>query len=419
MKPEEHPFFFTWTAQRRATPIEIVGGEGAWFETRDGGHWLDFGSLSYQASLGHGCRRIAEAIKRQCDELLLTTPSSVYPAKTELARALLAKAPPGFGKVFFTLGGAEAVENALKIARLYTGRFKTISRYRSYHGATLGALALSGDYRRPVLEPATVGAIHVLDCYESRCPGGARVVEGGGSAEALARTMELEGRGTVAAVFLEPVPGQNGCLVPPSGYWDAVRAACDAHGALLVADCVLNGFGRLGTYYGFESLGDASPDLITLSKAITGGYAPLGAVLVHDRIARHFDDRVLYAGLTFYGHPLGVAAGLEAVRTIDDEQLVERAARLGERFASAIFAVQDAYPAVVPRARAKGLLGAFELDVEEAHFEAFVERLAAERLYVHVNRAFKTLVLAPPLVVTESDLDEGFRRLARALDAPS
>ncbi len=415
MKSDEHPFFFTWSAQKTAQPMAITGGEGAWFETEGGGRWLDFGSLSYQANLGHGQRRIADAIKAQCDELLLTVPSGLYPAKTALANKLLANAPPGFNKVFFTLGGSEAVENALKLARLVTGRHKTISRYRSYHGATMGALALSGDYRRPVLEPAMVGALHVLDCFESRLPGGGTVLEGGGSAEAIARTLELEGKQTVAAVFLEPVPGQNGCLVPPAGYWDAVRAACDAHGTLLVADCVLNGFGRLGTYYGFEGLGQASPDLITVSKGITGGYAPLGAVLVHERVARHFDDHVLYAGLTFYGHPLGVAAGLAALTIYEQDDLITKAAALGVPFAAWIAGLQDRHPRSIAKTRARGLLGALELELDDARFATVVKAMSDERLYVHVNKQFKTIVLAPPLVATEADLAEGFARLGHCV----
>jgi taurine--2-oxoglutarate transaminase len=247
-------------------------------------------------------------------------------------------------------------------------------------------------------------------------PGGATTIEGGGSAESIARTLELEGPRTIAALFVEPVPGQNGCLVPPGGYWDGLRAACDAHGTLLVADCVLNGFGRLGTYYGFESLGSASPDLITVSKGITGGYAPLGAVLVHERVAKHFDDHVLYAGLTFYGHPLGVAAGLEALRIYEEERLISRAAELGRAFAASLASLQDRHPESLPRTRARGLLGAFELAVDDARFAAITKAMNDARLYVHVNKHFKTIVLAPPLVATEADLREGFARLERVLD---
>lgn len=396
--------------------MEITGGQGAWFDTPDA-RWLDFGSLSYQANLGHGERRVAEAIKVQCDTLLLTVPNSLYPAKTALAEKLLANAPKGFNKVMFTLGGSEAVENALKIARLFTGRHKTISRYRSYHGASMGALALSGDYRRPVLEPITTGALHVLDCYESRMPGGQTIIEGGGSAEAIAQTLDLEGKGTVAAVFLEPVPGQNGCLVPPAGYWDRVREACDAHGTLLVADCVLNGFGRLGTYYGFESLGSAAPDLITVSKGMTGGYASLGAVLVHERVAAHFEENILYAGLTFYGHPVCVAAGLAALNVYESDKLVERSAAMGVHFAAKLAELQDAHPTLIPRTRARGLLGAFELACDNATFAKITKSMNDEHVFVHVNKQFKTIILAPPLVSTESDINEGFVRLTKSLAA--
>ncbi len=413
----EHPFFFTWSAQSKAKGIEIVGGDGAHFRTADGETWLDFASLSYQANLGHGNRRIADAIKRQVDDLLLTTPSGLYPAKTALARKLLAHAPAGFSKVFFTLGGAEATENALKIARMATGRHKLVSRYRSYHGASMGALTLSGDHRRPPLEPGLVGVVHVLDCFESRAPGGEVHVEGGGSAGAIARTLELEGPRSVAAVFIEPVPGANGVLVPPPGYWDELRAACDRHGTLLVADCVLNGFGRLGTFYGFEAIGSASPDLITVSKGLTGGYAPLGAVLVHDRVAQHFEEHVLEAGLTFYGHPLGVAAGLEAIAVYEDDRLVERAARLGETLSARISALQDRHPELIPRTRSKGLLAGIELALDDTGWARVEAGLAQRRLMVHPNKRIRTIIVSPPLVITEAELEGGLERLEDALGA--
>ncbi len=414
----EHPFFFTWSTQRHAAPFAITGGEGAFFDVRnvDGvvERWLDMGSLSYQASLGHGSKRVIEAMKRQCDSLLLTVPSATYPEKETLARKLLEHAPPGFSKVFFTLGGAESVENALKMARLVTRRHKSVARYRSYHGATMGALSLSGDHRRPPLEPGLPGVIHVLDQYESRLPGGARWVEGGADADIIERTLELEGPQSVAAIFLEPVPGANGVLVPPDGYWPAVRAACDRQGTLLVADCVLDGFGRLGTWYGFESLG-ADPDLITVSKGLTGGYAPLGAVLVHERVARVFDDEVLWAGLTFYGHPIGVAAALESISMYEDERLIERASVLGERFAEQIAAIQDRSPALIPKTRSKGLLGALEIAGDAPRFSRLVRALEEARVYTHPNARIRTLILAPPLVISERDLEEGLRSIEEAI----
>ena len=408
------PYFFTWSSQRSAQPFEILGGTGAHFDVRTAGgieRWLDLGSLSYQATLGHGVTRIARAIQRQCDELLLTVPNGSYPAKEALARALLRRAPPGFTKVFFTLGGAEATENALKIARLATGRHKLLSRYRSYHGATMGALSLSGDHRRAPLEPGLHGVVHALPCFESRLPGGGHIVEGGGSAAALAETLALEEN--VGAVFLEPVPGANGALVPPAGYWPEVRRACDRTGALLVADCVLDGFGRLGSWYGFEGFLDgAAPDLVTLSKGITGGYAPLGAVLVHERVASHFDERVLWAGLTFYAHPLGVAAGLEAMRVYEEDRLVERAAGLAVRFAARLGAMQDRHPDRIPRVRASGLLGGLELSGD---FASVARRLEERRIYAHPNARISTLVLAPPLVIEEADLDRGLDLVEEAI----
>lgn len=410
----DQPFFVTWSAQKTAKTFAITGGEGCHFQTESGERWLDFASLSYQANLGHGHRKVVDAIKAQCDRLLLTVPSGDFPEKRELAKKLLAHAPPGFDRVFFTLGGAEATENALKIARLYTGRHKLVSRYRSYHGATMGALTLSGDYRRPPLEPGLVGVTHVLDCFESRLPGGRTILEGGGSAEAVGRTLDLEGAKSVAAVFLEPVPGANGVLVPPRGYWDEVRAHCDRHGTLLVADCVLNGFGRLGTFYGFEAIGTASPDLITISKGLTGGYAPLGAVLVHERISKYFDDHVLLAGLTFYGHPLGVAAGLAAVNAYEEDALVPHAAALAERFVAKLGALQDRFPKLVPKTRALGLLGALEL-ADDAVFAQVDAGLAARRVYVHASKSYRTIIMSPPLVADEATLDEGFGALESVL----
>lgn len=406
----ERPYFVTWSAQRDAKTVPILGGSGAHFEVRahDGvssERWLDFASLQYQATLGHGERRILDALKKQVDTLVLTAPNGEFEGKAELARSLLDHAPPGFDRVFFTLGGAEAVENAIKMVRLATGRHKLISRYRSYHGATMGALTLSGDHRRPPLEPGLVGVTHVLDCFESRLPGGSKVIEGGGSAEGIARVLELEK--DVAGVFLEPVPGANGVLIPPAGYWATIREACDRHGALLVSDCVLDGFGRLGQWYGFEAFG-VSPDLITLSKGLTGGYAPLGAVLVHQRVSAYFDERVLWAGLTFYGHPLGIAAARAAMAIYESDRLIERAAALGAILETEIAAIQDRRS--IPRTRSLGMLAALELESVDA-LERVASKLEEKRIAAHVYPRIRALVISPPLVISESDLRGGLAEL--------
>jgi taurine--2-oxoglutarate transaminase len=408
----EEPFFFTWSAQRDARGLEIAGGEGAFFDTTDGERWLDLGSLIYHANLGHGHRRMIDAVKAQAERLCLTMPSAVYPEKRELARALLEIAGPGFTKVFFTLGGAEANENAIKIARLVTGRYKTLSRYRSYHGASMGALALTGDYRRPPLEPAMVGAIKALDCYCDRCPFGKTLASCAREcASHIDELLALEGG--IGAVFLEPVPGANGVLVPPDDYWPMVRAACDRHGALLVADEVLCGFGRTGKWLGHQHW-PVTPDMITISKGLTGGYGVLGAVIVHERVAKHFEEHVLLAGLTHYGHPLGIAAGLEAICVYRDENLIERAAELGKKFLAMLETLRFRRPRI-RFTRGLGLLGAIELDFSDAELARLNGGLARRRVHAHLRKRERTLVIAPPLCISEEDLARGIALVDEAI----
>lgn len=410
----EYPFFFTWTAQNAAKPIELVGGEGAWFTTADGARWLDLGALAYQVNVGHGNRRIVEAIKRQADALCLSTANAVFPAKVELAQRLLAMAGPGFSKVFFTLGGAEANENALKIARLVTGRLKNIARYRSYHGASMGALSLTGDWRRAPLEPGLPGVIHVQDCYCDRCPFGQRVATCRREcATNIGDVMRLEGPRSVAAVFLEPVPGANGVMVPPPEYWPLVRAACDAEGALLVADEVLTGFGRTGRPFGFQHW-DVVPDLITAAKGLASGYATIGAVIVHERIAKHFDEQVLACGLTYYAHPVACAAAVETLKVYEDERLFENAARLGPVLRRELDDVAARLAGVTTFVRSLGLLAALEVEAPLAAWGALGAELAARRLSLHVDGKRGTAIFSPPLCIGEDELVTGVRAFGDA-----
>lgn len=412
---ENWPFFFTWSAQNTARSLELTGGLGARFTTPEG-EWLDLGSLIYQANLGHGHPRMIEAVVRQARELCLTLPNAVFPAKVELAQRLLELAPPGFDRVFFTLGGAEANENALKIARMVTGRHKLLSRYRSYHGATMGALTLSGDYRRPPLEPGLVGVVHALDCYCDRCPFGQKPASC--SLECAAHIediLELDGPGSFAAVFLEPIPGANGVLVPPPGYWQRVRQACDRHGTLLVADEVLTGFGRTGRWLGIDHEG-VVPDMITLSKALTGGYATLGAVLVHERVSAHFDERVLLAGLTGYAHPVSCAVALEALNVYRDEQLIERAAALEKPLLDRLASAGERL-ACVTAVRGRGLLAALELDLAAEAFGRLKQELLERRIHLHVRPSDRCVIFAPPLCIGEEDLDWGLSQVEGVLAA--
>lgn len=408
----DEPFFFTWSAQRDASGPEIVGGDGAFFDTADGERWLDFGSLVYQANIGHGHRRMIDAVKAQADRLCLTMPKAVYPQKRELAKRLLGLAGPEYTKVFFTLGGSEANENAIKIARLVTGRFKVLSRYRSYHGATMGALSLTGDYRRAPLEPGLPGAVKAMDCYCDRCPFGQELAT---CARECAANIDdvLRMQEGIAAVFLEPVPGANGVLVPPSDYWPRIREACDQHGSLLVADEVLCGFGRTGTWFGFQHW-DVTPDLITVSKGLTAGYGVLGALLVHERVAKHFEDQPLLAGLTQYAHPLGVAAALEAIAVYEEEGLIDRAANLDSVLRSLLEGVRDRQGSVT-HARNLGLLGALEVDLDAEGLRRLGAGLAARKLHAYLRTRERMLVIAPPLCITEEDLADGVERIEAAI----
>lgn len=412
------PFFTTWSQQSEAPLFEILEGKGARFRTPEG-WWMDLASLSYQANLGHGHPKVVEAIKKQADRFCLALPNHTFEVKERLAEKLLELAPPGFSKVFFTLGGSEAVENALKIARLVTGRYKTISRYRSYHGATAGALSLSGDYRRPPLEPLLPGALHALDCYCYRCPFGHRPdsckLE---CATQYDHIMRLEGEGSVAAVFCEPVPGANGVLIPPAGYWKRLREACDRNGALLVADEVLTGFGRTGRWFGIDHEEGVVPDMITLAKGLTGGYAPLGAVLVHSKIAELFDRQKLYCGLTYYSHPLSCAAGLAALQAYEEEGLIERAAGLEATFEEGLRAVANSVPGQAYQVRVRGLLGAIEWHQgsEWSEFFGRLSRLFQERrLHLYAKSDKGMLILAPPLVIGAEELKESLGQVCRCV----
>jgi len=400
----ESPFFFTWQRQSGARGVQLRGGSGVHFET-DEGRFLDLGSLVYQANAGHGQQRIVDAIKAQADELCLSTPQAIYPAKEALAKTLLAKAPEGFSKVFFTLGGSDANENALKIARLFTGRYKVVSRYRSYHGATFGASSLTGDWRRSAVEPGLPGVVHVMDLDDG--------VEG----TQIPRVLELEEN--VGAVFLEPVVGANGVLIPTEGYFQEVREACDRHGALLVCDEVLTGFGRCGSFFAFERFG-AQPDLITCGKALTGGYGTLGAVLVHERVAHFFDDEALVCGLTHYAHPLAVAAALETLRLYEDEGMIDNAAALEEPLKRMLAELPGT------NARALGLLGAIDVDLGPESLKALGDALHRRRVHVHLKgpRQLRrdhggAVVVSPPLCITEDELRVGLQQVGEAIDEVS
>jgi taurine---2-oxoglutarate transaminase len=395
---------FTWTAQRDAAPMEIVSGAGARFRTADGADWLDFGSMVWNASLGHGHAGMKKALVAAAERGLVALPSSVFPDKARAAELLLEVAPAGMrgGKVFLCLSGAEANENAVKMARLVTGRRKIIYRNRSYHGATLAMLSLSGDPRRAPFEPGLPGGVEWTDPYSADAGAGD-----------LERVLAREDPKTVAAVLLEGIVGANGVYVPPTGYWTRVREVCDRHGVLLVADEVLSGFGRTGRWFAIDHDG-VSPDLLTCAKGLTAGYAPGGATVVSPAIARHFDDHVLSCGLTAYAHPLTCAAIVAAIEAYRQEDLVSRAEALGGTLELQLRTLAETRP-FVREVRGVGLLWALELDATPARMKQVAEQLRARHLHLH--KRDNMVFVAPPLVIEEADLKAGVKTLAAALDA--
>ena len=412
--------FYTWSAQNRAVPLEIVSGQGARFETADGARWIDLGSMTWNANLGHGHPRMKAALAEAAGRGLLAYPTSVFPDKVRAGELLAEVAPPGLDHSFICLSGAEANENAVKIARLFTGRKKVIARTRSYHGATLAMLSLSGDPRREPFEPGLPGVVRTVDPYCFRCPVGREPTRCAHEcADDLEQVLLREGPETVAAVIMEGIVGANGVFVPPPGYWKKVRAICDRHGVLLIADEVLSGFGRTGRWFAVDHDG-VTPDLLTMAKALTGGYAPGGAVMVGDRIARHFDDNVLLCGLTAYAHPLTCAAIVAAIETYRDEALIARAANLGAWLEPRLRALQTGR-SFVGDVRGVGLLWALELvapGTRDPLDGPAIARVAAalKRRHLHLHRRDNLIYVAPPLVATETDLSEAISLLAEALD---
>src|ERR671927_2025089 len=323
----------SWSVQDALNPLPVAGAEGRYFWDYEGKRYLDFASQLVNVSIGHQHPRLVAAIKEQADKLCTIAPSVAHEKRSELAR-LIAEVTPGDLKMsFFTNGGAEANENAIKLARWYTGRQKIVARYRSYHGATAGAITLTGDPRRWPAEPRIPGVVRMFDPYTYRCPAGhpdpCPVCTGAAHLEEI---LQYEGPQNVAAVVLETVTGTNGVIPPPDGYLQSVREVCDRHGILLILDEVMAGFGRTGRWFAVDNW-DVVPDILCLAKGINSGYVPLGAMVVSDRIAEWARDKYFAGGLTYSGHPLACAAAVASIEAFREEGIVENSAAMGPVFA--------------------------------------------------------------------------------------
>jgi taurine--2-oxoglutarate transaminase len=418
----------SWSVQDAVDPIPVAGGEGRYFWDYDGKRYLDFASQLVNVSIGHQHPKIVAAIKEQADKLCTIGPPMATEARSTLARLLAEVTPGDLQMSFFTNGGAEANENAIKLARWYTGRHKVIARYRSYHGATAGAITLTGDPRRWPAEPGISGVVRMLDPYTYRCPAGhpdpCPVCTG---APHLEEILQYEGAHTVAAVILEPVVGTNGIIVPPDGYLQAIREVCDRHGILLIADEVMAGFGRTGKWFGVENW-DVVPDILTVAKGINSGYVPLGAMIVRKPISDWVRDKYFAGGLTYSGHPLACASAVASIEAFKEEGVVENSAEMGGVFAEKLRELQDKHPSI-GEVRGLGCFWGIELvknrETREplvpfnASGEAFapvarVSKAALERgLYLMTH--WNVIMVCPPLTITRDEIDEGIGILDEAL----
>ena len=318
---------YEWSAQSKVDPIPVAHAKGIYFYTPEGKRFIDFNSQLMSVNIGHGDERVIQAISEQAATLAYANPFMATEVRARLGAKLAEITPGDIDTFFFTNGGAEANENAIKIARFFTGRHKIIARYRSYHGATAGAMSLTGDPRRWAAEPGIPGVVHVLDPYHG-------IERGWESAESslamIEETIQLEGPQTIAAFILEPVTGTNGVLVPPDGYLEGLRKICDKHGILMIADEVMAGFGRTGEWFAVDHW-KVVPDLLCMAKGLTSSYLPLGAVGMRHHIAQHFQDKVFYGGLTYNSHPMGCAAALATIRVYEEDGLIDNAKKMGVR----------------------------------------------------------------------------------------
>ena len=420
----------SWSAHATLQPVVVTGAEGAWFFDEDGRRWLDFSSQLVNANVGHQHPKLVTAIQAQAGKLCTIAPYHANEATSEAARLIAEVAPGDLDRVFFTNGGAEAVENAIRMARLHTGRHKILSAYRSYHGATAGAITATGDPRRWASEPGAPGFARFWGPYPYRSAFHSRNAEEEceRALAHLADTIMAEGAHTIAAVLLESVVGANGILVPPDGYLAGVRRLCDTHGILLIADEVMAGFGRCGEWFAIDRW-QVVPDLVIFAKGVNSGYVPLGGVIMSAAISATFANRPYPGGLTYSGHPLACAAAVACIGIYRDEDLIARARRLGDEvIAPALRAMQEKHPSVGD-VRGLGMFWAIELvrdrntreplvpfnasgaaDAPMAEFAAACKRQGLWPFVVS-NR----LHVVPPLVIDEPLLRDGLAIIDEAL----
>jgi len=431
MRPEQQTVIHSWCKQTEWDAPVIVGGAGAYLFGADGRQILDMSSLAYCSNLGHQHPRVVEAIRAQASRLCFVANTWGAQPRAELAELLLQKSGFHDGRVFFTLGGSDANEHAVKFARLASGKPHgwIVARDRSYHGASYGTMALSGDTRTASqVDPAIFHVVHVPPPYAYRCPFGTEneVDCGTRAAAAVVAAIDAKHPSDVAAVMMEPSAGTNG-IIAPKNFWPAIRRETQARGVYLIADEVMSGFGRCGEWFAWQSHGEAGrPDIMTLAKGLTGAHLPLGAVVVSAPVARALETRMLLSGLTFSGHPLPCAAGVAAVQSYQDDGLIDRSRRLGALMLEHLRQMQARHPVIGDVRGGDGLFVVVELVRDRESREPLapwpqmhpgLAKIMGAAMQAGVSFAARgnLILLAPPLVIEESDLERALALLDRLL----
>ena len=423
--------FFSWSKQAGLNPIAVKSAKGVYFYDYDGKKYIDFSSQLMNANVGHQHPKVVEALRKQAEQLTFVTCSMATNVRGELGKKLAEITPGSLSKTLFTLGGSEAIENAVKLARLYTGRHKIISHYRSYHGATYGAMSVGGDPRKFQFDNQGVtNIVHVENPYFYRCPWKSGSIEecGERAAANLERIIQFENPGSVAAILIEGESGTSGCIKYPPFYWKKVKEIADRYGILLIDDEVMSGFGRTGKWFGIDHH-DVTPDIMCVAKGLTSGYAPLGGMIVKSEIAAHFNDIALPLGLTYSAHALGCATALACISVYEEENLVENAAAMGLYLEEKVKSLAEKHPSIGDF-RNTGLLGVIELVKNRETKEPVTPFNAAAKDMEPTNRMaaklrelglftfvrWNWIFVAPPLIITKAQIDEGLGIIEKAID---
>ncbi|MCC6600008.1 MAG: aminotransferase class III-fold pyridoxal phosphate-dependent enzyme [Crocinitomicaceae bacterium] len=421
---------FSWSKQAGLNPIHVDYAKGVYLYDTDGKRYLDFSSQLMNANIGHGDQRITQAVVKQMEKVAYVHPGMTTDVRGQLGKKLAEITPGNLTKSFFTLGGSEAIENSVKLARLYTGRHKIITQYRSYHGGTYGAISLSGDPRRFPMDAQQIpNVVRVENPYFYRCPWNSRTFEECGemAIRNLEQVIQYESPDTIAAILFEGESGSSGCIKYPPFYLKKVREICDKYGILMIDDETMSGFGRTGKMFAIEHHG-VTPDIMCGAKGLTSGYLPLGMVVVTDTIAKHFDNTFMAIGLTYSAHASSCAAAIENIRILQDEGMVENAARMGKYIEAQVEKLKEKHPSIGDF-RNTGLLGCIELvknretkepitpwNAKPADMEITNKMAAAVRangMYTFVR--WNWIFTAPPLCVTEEQIDEGLEIISKVI----